>query len=62
MNGISMKEKKSFHISQNALIVPLHRDPIKPVDSNIFSFLYAESMTTSMMHPETMDSNLLEIE
>ena len=55
MNEISMKEKKSFHISQNSLNVPLHRDPSKPVDSNICNFPYVESMITSMMHPETMD-------
>ena len=34
MKGMSMKEKKGFHISQNSLNVPLHRNPRKPVDSN----------------------------
>ena len=62
MNGISMREKKRFHISQNSLNVPLHRNPSKPVDSNTCNFPYVESMITSMMHPETMDSNTLEIE
>ena len=62
MNGISMKEKKSFHISQNSLNVPLHRNPSKLVDSNSCNFPYVESMITSMIHPETMDSKTLEIE
>ena len=62
MNGISMKEKKSFHISQNSLNVPLHRNQSKPVDSNICNFPYVETMITSMMVPDTMDSSTLEIE
>ena len=57
MNGISMKEKKGFHISQNSLNVSLHRNPSKPVDSNTSNFPYVESIITSMMQAETMNSH-----
>ena len=56
MNGISMKEKKSFYISQNSMC---HCIEIQANHwTQIFAtFLMLMSMTTAMLHPETMDSN-----
>ena len=46
-----------IHILQNSLNVPLHRNPRKPVDSNTSNFPYVESMITSIIQAETMNSH-----